>query len=183
MSRRITGLLAGCLALLPPPVMAGDQTMGRLFFTPEQRGRMDVAREQERSVNFDLEEEESAPPPANLTLNGVITRSDGKTTVWINNRIQAGEKTGLDIAVPREKTAGQISVTTPDAKRPVQLKVGQSIDMSSGQVEEVYRRSPPVPEKDMPPTAGKADTAKSPAPRNRKDDMPADDQGEATPPR
>lgn len=171
-------MLIGFFILLPFPGMA-EQAMGRLFFTPEQRARMDVARQQERSIKFEVEQEESAPPPSSLTLNGVITRSDGKTTLWINNRIQGDEETGRDVAVPgRGKSAGQVSVTTPDAKRAVQLKVGQSIDMSSGQVEEGYRRPPPAT-----PPASAPSAAKPPVPAGRKDGAPADAQDETSPPR
>ena len=93
--------------------MAAEQAMGRLFFTPEQRARMDVARQHERSVKIEAEQQENEPPAANITLNGVITRSDGKTTVWINNKEQSGEKSGSVVAVPgRGKAAGQISVIT-----------------------------------------------------------------------
>lgn len=170
-------MLIGFFLVLPSTGMAG-QAMGRLFFTPEQRARMDVARQQERSIKFEVEQEESAPPPASLTLNGVITRSDGKTTLWINNKIQGDEEMGRDVAVPgRGKSAGQISVSTPDAKRAVQLKVGQSIDMSSGQVEEGYRRSPPTPPALVP------SAAKSPVPAGSKDSAPADAQDETPPPR
>lgn len=164
-----TKILAVFFALLPSLAMAVEQTMGRLFFTPEQRARMDVARQQERSVRFDVEQQDDASPPTNVTLNGVITRSDGKTTVWINNKEQSGEKAGSGIAVPRRgKPAGQVSVTTSDARRVVPLKVGQSIDMSSGQVEESYRRAPP---------------ASSPGRRDDAPDTPADVQGEIPPPR
>lgn len=141
--------------MLPPSIgMAADQAMGRLFFTPEQRSRMDVARQQERKIDLEEEQPDIAPPAASITLNGVITRSDGKTTLWINNRIQSGEKIGPDIALPgRGKNVGQISITTPDARRVVPLKVGQSIDMTSGQVDEAYRHTPlqPQPEKKAGP--------------------------------
>lgn len=170
-------MLAGFFLVLPSTGMA-EQAMGRLFFTPEQRARMDVARQQERSIKFEVEQEESAPPPASLTLNGVITRSDGKTTLWLNNRIQGGEKAEQDVIVPGQgKNAGQVSVTMPDAKRAVQLKVGQSIDMSSGQVEEGYRRPPPAPPEAVP------GAVKPPVPAGRKDGAPADAQDETPPPR
>ncbi|MDP2784357.1 MAG: hypothetical protein Q8O38_07175 [Sulfurimicrobium sp.] len=181
-----TKILAVFFALLPSLGMAAEQTMGRLFFTPEQRARMDVARQQERSIKFDLEQEDSAPPPANIILNGVITRSDGKTTVWINNKEQSGEKAGSGIAVPgRGKHAGQVSVFTPDAKRAVPLKVGQSMDMSSGQVEESYRRIPPAlpPGKETPSATHPPGAAKSPVPPSRQDDTPVDVQGETSTPR
>lgn len=130
------------LCLLPALAMAAPP-LGRLFYTPEQRARMDVARQQERNVRIEDEEAApAAPPPANIILNGVITRSDGKTTVWINNRPQTPEQTGQGVGV--QGRGGQINVTLPDARRNVPLKVGQSLDVTSGKVEEVYRRAPPV---------------------------------------
>ncbi|MDD5404381.1 MAG: hypothetical protein PHZ14_07560 [Sulfuricella sp.] len=188
-------ILAVFLVLLPSLAMAAEQTMGRLFFTPEQRARMDVARQQERSISIDTEQPDNAPLEANITLNGVITRSDGKTTVWINNKEQSGEKAGSGIAVPgRGKPAGQVSVTTPDAKRSIQLKVGQSLDLNSGQVEESYRRAPLQPKPDkkesLPAKASGADklpdaSAKPPS-RNwdaRDTPEPTDAQGAMTSPR
>lgn len=180
-------IIAVFLMLLPSLGMAAEQALGRLFFTPEQRARMDVARQQERSIKIDTDQQENAPLDVNITLNGVVTRSDGKSTVWINNREQSGDKAGSAIAVPgRGKPAGQVSVTTPDAKRSIPLKVGQSLDLNSGQVEEAYRRTPSVPasaEKETSSAAGASGAAKSPALPGRKDDTPADVQGEIPSPR
>lgn len=182
MKRDTTKIIAAFLLFLPSLGMAAEQSLGRLFFTPEQRARMDVARQQERSIKIDTEQQENGPPVANITLNGVVTRSDGKSTVWINNREQNGDKAVSVIAVPaRGKAAGQVSITTPDAKRSVQLKVGQSIDLSSGQVEEAYRHVPPAPspgEKEAPPAASTPGAVKSPVLPSRKDDTSADVQGE-----
>jgi len=182
-----TKILAVFLIMLPSLAMAAEQTMGRLFFTPEQRARMDLARQQERSIKIETDQQENEPPAASITLNGVITRSDGKSTVWINNKEQIGDKTGSGVAVPgRGKPAGQVSVITSDAKRAIPLKVGQSIDMSSGKVEDAYRRTPSQPDKKeaSPSKATGADkvpdvAAKS-QPRNRAaQDTPdaADTQG------
>ena len=182
-----TKILAVFLIMLPSLAMAAEQTMGRLFFTPEQRARMDLARQQERSIKIETEQQENEPPAANITLNGVITRSDGKSTVWINNKEQIGDKAGSGIAVPgRGKPAGQISVIASDAKRSVPLKVGQSIDMSSGQVEEAYRRTQSQPDKKEapPPKTPSADkvpdvAAKSPSRSGAAQDTPdvAESQG------
>lgn len=165
MSGERTRIMAICFALLPCQVMAAEQAIGRLFFTPEQRARMDVARQQERSIKIDTEQQDNEPPPANITLNGVITRSDGKTTVWINNREQSGQQIAPDIAVPKHgRPAAQVSVITPDTKRAIQLRVGQSLDMSSGQVEEGYRRTPPQPQpdkKETPPASTPGTPSKS----------------------
>lgn len=164
----------GAWALAASPARA-EEPLGRLFFTPEQRARMDVARQQERNVRID--EEDSAPQSASLHLNGVITRSDGKSTVWINNRIQNNGSPAATVG-----KGGEVRVATPDAKKPVRLKVGQSFDMSSGQVEEAYLRPSPVPAagKEAPPPAA---TPKPPVPPSRQDDMHGDVAGEPPPPR
>lgn len=179
--------VACLLALMPALAMAG-QPLGRLFFTPEQRARMDAARQQERSVRVE-EEEEASPPPASITLNGVVTRSDGKRVVWINNRVQGDDASGKIVAARGSVSTGQISVTTSDAKQTVPLKVGQSLDMNSGQVEEVYRRSPPpLPLKTdasvtSDATKSPETPAKLPARNGNVLDAPADVQGEIPPPR
>ncbi|MFH1493279.1 MAG: hypothetical protein ABIG70_00580 [Pseudomonadota bacterium] len=155
-----------------------DDSLGRLFYTPEQRARMDVARQHERSIKID--EEESTPPPVNIHLNGVITRSDGRSTVWINNRIQ--NDTSQVAAVGK---GGEVRVVTPDAQRTIRLKVGQSIDMSSGEVEEVYRRTPSatMPEKERPSALTSPGAEKLPISSGRKDDAPVDIEGEIPSPR
>lgn len=156
--------------LVPSPGWA-DGALGRLFYTPEQRARMDVARQHERSARID--EEESAPQSTNILLNGVITRSDGKSTLWINNRIQNEASQAATVS-----KGGEVRVVTPGAKRTVPLKVGQSIDMSSGLVEEIYRRPPPAPAKEMLPSAIPPGAAKPPVPPGRQEDLPTDAPGE-----
>lgn len=191
-----TKILAVFLLLLPPLGMAAEQTMGRLFFTPEQRARMNVARQQERSIKIEADtQRDNEPPAANITLNGVITRSDGKTTVWINNKEQSGEKAGVGIALPgRGKPVGQVSVITSEARRAVPLKVGQSVDVTSGKVEEAYRRSPlrlqPDKKEASPAKASGADkrpdaAAKSPSSNGEAQDAPdaTDAQGAMPSPR
>lgn len=184
MKYRAINVCVCLLALLPSFAMAG-QPLGRLFFTPEQRAKLDTARQQARSIRVEEEVEvEASPPPANITLNGVITRSDGKTVVWINNRVQGEDASGKGVAVTGRQSTGQVSVTTPDAKRTVPLKVGQSLDMSSGQVEEVYRRSPPSmsvktdASATSDATKSSETSTKPPVGKDNVLDMPADVQGE-----
>lgn len=166
----ITALL---LALAAQPSGA-EQPLGRLFFTPEQRARMDQARLQQRGVR--IEETAVAPPPANITLNGMITRGDGKTVVWINNKVQSVEQ-------PGHGNAGQLDIPMPDTRHPVRLKVGQSLDMSSGKVDETYRRKPPEKPRSQPSPTTPEPPRKppgqdaSPAPEEQ-DDAPASRQPE-----
>lgn len=176
MSFRLACLMLAVLSPLSFPAGA-EQALGRLFFTPEQRARMDMARQQERSIRIDMEQqEESSPPPSNIRLDGMLTRSDGKTTLWINNRVQSPDSRSAIV-----EKGGKVRVVAPEAGLSVPLKVGQSIDMGSGQVEEVYRRAPPAaaPGKaDQPATAPGAAGAHPPPGRG---DAPAETQGEGTP--
>ncbi len=170
-------MLLAAWALGSSPAFA-ENALGRLFYTSEQRARMDVARRHERSVRID--EVENVPQSTNILLNGFITRSDGKSTLWINNRIQSG-----DSPVAAVGKGGEVSVVTPDAQRTIRLKVGQSIDMSSGEVEEVYRRTPPatMPEKERPSALTSPGAEKLPVSSGRKDDAPVDIEGEIPSPR
>lgn len=167
-----------CAWLFVPLQGHAEQAFGRLFFTPEQRDRMDVARQHQRSVRFD--DEERIPQSQNIRLNGVITRSDGQATVWINNRIQ--REPSQTVAVGK---GGEVRVVTPDAKRNVRLKVGQTLDMGSGKVEEAYRRMPPVnvSGKEKPSALTSPGVEKMPAFPDRKDEVSTDVEGEAPSPR
>ena len=149
------------LALLTPLTAFGADTLGRLFFTPDQRAQLDALRTK-RVVASQTKEE---PLPEVVTFNGIVRRSDGKTTVWVNNQ-------ALSEADLRDKPAiaGRVSrdgkimlqATQPGTAR-TQLKVGQSAELLSGQVAESYNattsaaaRAPkPEPAKTAPTTAGK----------------------------
>lgn len=129
--------------------------LGRLFFTPEQRARMDVARQNQRSIALEPEPEfQAEPAPSTVTLNGIIAPSNGRPMVWINGRLQEQGRAPSPVIMP--ETGRQISVTSPDGSSRIPLKVGQSIDTGSGKVEEGWRqntsRTPTEPDKnDRPP--------------------------------
>lgn len=129
--RRLAFLLA-LLSVLP----AGAEPLGRLFFTPAQRAVLDAARLQDRATDV-------PPPAARVILNGVVTRSDGGATVWINNQPHAGGDGPPGVTVD---ATGQVGVKSA-AGRTVRLKVGQSLDPGSGKVDEAYRRPRPAGEK------------------------------------
>jgi hypothetical protein len=74
------GLSGACLA---NPVT----DPGRLFYSPEQRAQLEAARD--RNVT----QTRQAPPnvtPAPLRFDGMVIRSDGKSTSWVNGRPQVG---------------------------------------------------------------------------------------------
>ena len=78
--------LAFALLLTAGPAVAAEP-LGRLFFTTAQRASLDTARSQRSRVTLSAEKnEEAAQVPEVITYGGMVRRSDGKSTIWLNNR-------------------------------------------------------------------------------------------------
>lgn len=144
-----------CLVLVAAPACAVEVggELGRLFFTPEQRALLDLTR---RAQPGAAQADDSYD---GLTLSGVVTRSDGKRMVWINGRPQpVGE------GLTNGRSPASASIPLPGGEGKVRLKVGQTLDPTSGKVEEGYRRAPkPAPEPQRPPVSPPAATKSAPA--------------------
>ena len=88
---RALPLLAICL--LPLPLCAAESppaTLERLFFTPAQRADLQAARDRPLSSASPAGSAEPAPAPAVVKFDGVLIRSDGKTTRWVDGKAQIG---------------------------------------------------------------------------------------------
>lgn len=125
----IVGLMPGLLslAMLAPARAADAPELGRLFFTPERR----AALERQRAFNI---QEAQTLQGTNMSLDGVVYRSGGKSTVWINQKAQTeGEssRTGVN-AVVSPKTPGS-ALLAPGEETPAQLKVGETINRATGE--------------------------------------------------
>lgn len=123
-ARMMLALLA--LAVLVPARAADSQELGRLFFTPEKRATLD----RQRTLNV---QEAQTLQGTTMSLDGVVYRSSGKSTVWINHQAQPegdSSRTGVSAAVSA-KTPGR-AVLAPGEETPVQLKVGETINRASG---------------------------------------------------
>ncbi len=149
-----------CVAMLfvcVVPFTAQAETLGRLFHTPEQRALLDLAR---KSTPLNAVGEPTAAPAATvqegLSVSGIVNRSDGKRSTWVNGRLEH------DPANIGKQDRSQVWVKLPGGE--VKLKVGQSLDPTTGQVAEGFRRPPPVEPaaKPAPPTP----PAKAPAKRD-----------------
>ncbi len=132
--------LAAALTSVPAPA---QERLGRLFFTPAQRASLDVARSQRARAALSTEkpEQEAAPVPQTITYSGVLRRSDGKTTVWINNQpVNDQESAGAAAIVGQVRRDGSVMLQVPQSGRSVILKPGQSVELLSGAVEEANSR-------------------------------------------
>lgn len=151
------GTLVACmfiaLGLATPLYDAYAATMGRLFFTPAQRAKLDQLRNTQPGAMPKSEAdptEQAVPEPAHapqpVTLNGVVRRSDGSTTIWINEQMHP---TGSHRSA-KAADANGVDVVLPESKRKVRLKVGQTVDPSSGLVNESRGASETAPDLSSP---------------------------------
>ncbi len=108
--------LALLLFIYAMPCPTTSEELGRLFFTPERRQQLDHQRQ------FNIEEHSEAPDDPTLTINGVVTRSSGKRTVWVNGapRNESEETKGVRI-VPTRRNPAKVVVQS-----------GESTDSSIG---------------------------------------------------
>lgn len=105
-------------AQAPAPV----SPLGRLFHTPAERTLL----ERQRQLNL---QETRRVEAGSLRLDGMVVRSSGKNTVWINQ--QRSDDMGVT-ATPSRSTPGQVTVIT-DSEPAADLKVGATLDRASGE--------------------------------------------------
>ena len=91
-------LLALALALSAAGA-AAEAPLGRLFFTPQERADLDSGKTRTTA------DAALAPPP---TLDGVVRRSDGRGTVWINGKPEQ-RRVGATLRTPVQDAAGNWS--------------------------------------------------------------------------
>jgi hypothetical protein len=127
----------------------------RLFLTPAQRAQLDdarVRRDVRPPVTTASPEsvERAAEPqgPASVIYSGNVRRSDGRSTVWINRK-PVNERNHLrnetEVSVLGMRRDGALAIAVPQAGRSATLKIGQSLDVTSGRIEESYARHAPAP--------------------------------------
>jgi len=143
------------LFLIAGNAMPADITLGRLFYTPEQRAALEEARRRNIRAEEQADEASKKPKPdgpRTVTLNGVVRRSDGESMIWVNGKPVENEiNDGMRVRL----TPDQSGVTVHDTEkgRTVRLKVGQHANLLTGKVEESYaRRQVPPPVVELEPT-------------------------------
>lgn len=127
----------GIAMILALAAAAQAEGIGRLFYTPEQRVVLDNARG--HKVKIEVEAQSEEPAPDIVSLNGVVKRDDGHTTVWLNNRAVSDYRTTGGVTIhPQGSASDPVLFTIPQAERVVTLRVGQNLDVTTGQVVEPY---------------------------------------------
>lgn len=92
--------------------VASADTLGRLFFTPQQRAQLDFNYARNASTDGN-----SSPV---LTVNGIVQKHGGARTVWINGVAKSARNNS-----ERNPTAQTVAI--PGKSKKVKLKVGDKI--------------------------------------------------------
>lgn len=150
-------LLIGVIHALPGVAAetAGDD-LGRLFFSRDERAALDAARAAATLPLPHLAEDDvrqlpeaaldaTAPPPLPaVTLNGIVTRSRGPATVWVNGTAQDARHVAVPgVAAPRVRVARDALELSLDQNRPARrVKAGQTFDPAHAVVHEAHEAVP-----------------------------------------
>lgn len=119
-------VFATAFAVSSSPLVA-DETLGRLFFTPEKRQALDYQRQ------FNIQEKQEAQEDPTLTIDGVVMRSSGGRTVWINGVALDTERTDSGVAVTASRTNPGKVIVRPDGGPAAKASVGDTVYRSSGE--------------------------------------------------
>lgn len=136
------------LSLMQAQVRAeGAEDFGRLFSRPNERSNLDVMRQNQKLKVVAPEPVDSgteAPAPIALpdpiTLQGYVKRSDGTSTVWINNQpVQEGSTVNnVNIGRLNESAKqGTLDVKIPANGKHIRLKAGQVYEPETNQIKEL----------------------------------------------
>ena len=124
-------LLIACCAVTAL-AQAQPPRLGRLFSSPEERAQLDASRSGTPPAGTTQAPPAPPPPPPPappMELNGLVQRSSGRSTVWLNQTPQQEPHN----QVPG---AGQLTLRLSNGQVVV-LKPGQQYDPASGTVMEV----------------------------------------------
>lgn len=117
---------------------AESPKIGRLFFSPDERAMLDRLRQKSGGSTVSATEQ--------ITLNGIVRRSSGKTTAWINQLPHHESKTPQGITVQQGQASKPSALLLLPSGRQVNLKAGQTFDATKGKIREGYEDAAPPPQ-------------------------------------
>ena len=131
-------LLLLCLMLGVNTAMAD---MGRVFFTPAERARLDELRANAKSVDLTEQANPQAvievAPPSDISVQGYVKRGDGKkSTVWVNGQPVQENSSGAGVEVGKLGGSNQVPITLPNSGKALKLKAGQTYSPMTDSVSE-----------------------------------------------
>lgn len=130
MSRRRGSAITALLVLAiggGAPLLQAEESLGRLFFTPERRAALDRARQ------LNIQEQQVAQGDV-VTVNGLVTRSSGKRTAWVNGvPINENDTGGLRAVPAPRRNAVRIA---PNDRPATTVTVGTAVNRVTGEIDD-----------------------------------------------
>lgn len=109
-----------------PAAESSSAPLGRLFYTPERRQALERQRASNRPAERQVESRQ-------LTFDGLVLRSNGKRTVWVNGRPLTESDEGILRVAPRPDQPGRARITIPN-EGGHDMAVGTSVNRETGDV-------------------------------------------------
>jgi len=134
-ARALTCLVL-CAALASGPAAAQEGTLGRLFFTPEQRAALDARRRAR------VPDKPAATPVESpySRVDGTVRRAGGRSTVFVNGEaIPEGATAPGGGEAPSPAGSGRVRLPSGEAAPQRDLRVGETLDRGTGEVRDVVR--------------------------------------------
>jgi len=129
---------------------AAPDDFGRLFSSPGERKRLDILRQNQKLIVVTPQKNMPSVPAANelqepITLQGYVKRSDGSTTLWVNNKPVQENSAQDNVEIGRlsqQKNSARpgsdsLSVRVPATGKRLQLKAGQVYEPDTNRVREL----------------------------------------------
>jgi len=116
-----------------PQLSWGVDHLQRLFTTPQQRIELNNARKK----TSEPEPKPKLPKqPRYITFNGLVTRSVGPTTIWMNNESGSFQK-GFKIE-EQQRQGLIVPIQLVGQKKGFTLKPGQTLNTLNGEIQENF---------------------------------------------
>ncbi len=129
---------------------AAEDDFGRLFSSAAERKKLDILRKNQKLIDATPQKNMSFAPavdelPAPIALQGYVKRSDGATTLWINNKTVQENSIQDDVEIGRlnkqngsiKNSADSLNVRIPATGKNVRLKAGQVYDPETNSIVEL----------------------------------------------
>jgi hypothetical protein len=113
------------------PLAAGAQQLGRLFFTPDQREALDARRRagvQDRAAPLAIS--------PSTRVDGVVVRSQGKSTIWLDGTAIPDGVRPDGIRVRRDSDPTRVRIGVGEQGGYVNVRVGEQVDRASGDIKD-----------------------------------------------
>lgn len=122
--RHVTASMLIVFAALGVGATASAADTGRLFYTPVQRAQLETARAHNVTQRTSPKQDQPVSAPAPLRYDGVVIRSDGKSTRWVDGKAEVGASSVTGLKPGQIRANGKVyepyQVLRPQAHSPAE---------------------------------------------------------------